>query len=188
MFWDKFVNLCIANNTKPNPVAKELGLSSGSVTNWKNGQTPHSTTLKRIADYFGVTEEYFFEEQPEESGVMFWNNYYNLCQQHGSSPNAVAKVLGISSGAVSEWKKGRVPQMATLKKVADYFGVSPDSLVSAPIGPVDLQLFGTKSPSEEMKLTEEEKELLKIFRLIPEDMQKLYLEMGRAYANSLKKG
>ena len=109
---------------------------------------------------------------------MFWNNYYNLCQQHGSSPNAVAKVLGISSGAVSEWKKGRVPQMATLKKVADYFGVSPESLVSAPIGPADLQLFGNSE-----QLPEKEKKLLALYNKI-EDKEGLIRFIERLAALS----
>jgi transcriptional regulator with XRE-family HTH domain len=39
-------------------VAKELGISSGAVTNWKNGAVPQSATLKRIADYFGVSTSY----------------------------------------------------------------------------------------------------------------------------------
>jgi repressor LexA len=57
MFWNNFVALCVKHNTKPNPVAKALELSSGSVTKWKNGATPNDTTLKKIADYFGVTVE-----------------------------------------------------------------------------------------------------------------------------------
>lgn len=43
------------------------------------------------------------------------------------------------------------------------------------------------SPSE-YELTEGEKQLIELFRLIPEDQQRHFLEMGRAYANSLKKG
>lgn len=58
MFWERFVQLCAERNTKPNPVAKELGISSGAVTNWKNGAVPQSATLKRIADYFGTTVAY----------------------------------------------------------------------------------------------------------------------------------
>ena len=58
MFWERLVQLCAERNTKPNPVAKELGISSGSVTNWKNGAVPHSATLKKIADYFGVSTSY----------------------------------------------------------------------------------------------------------------------------------
>lgn len=56
---------------------------------------------------------------------MFWENFLQLCNQHGMSPNAVAKNIGISSGAVTKWKnEGVTPRGVTLKKVADYFNVS----------------------------------------------------------------
>lgn len=42
------------------------------------------------------------------------------------------------------------------------------------------------SPSEQ-NLTEGERMMLDIFRLIPEDQQKVFLDMGRVYANSLRK-
>lgn len=60
---------------------------------------------------------------------MFWENFYNLCLQKGVSPNAAAKEMNISSGTVTEWKNGREPQNATLRKVADYFGVTVDYLL-----------------------------------------------------------
>ena len=44
-----------------------------------------------------------------------------------------------------------------------------------------------KSSPSELQLTEGEKMMIDIFRLIPEDQQKVFLEMGRVYANSLKK-
>ena len=51
-------------------------------------------------------------------------------------------------------------------------------------------LFGwdekKESPSEPT-LTEGEQLLLNLFRQIPEDQQRVFLEMGRVYANSLKK-
>lgn len=52
-------------------------------------------------------------------------------------------------------------------------------------------LFGweeKKSSPSEPNLTEGEKLILDVFRQIPEDQQRIFLEMGRAYANSLKKG
>ena len=60
---------------------------------------------------------------------MFWQNYLSLCAERGKSANAVAKELSIASGTVSEWKKGRVPQNSTLKKIADYFGISVERLI-----------------------------------------------------------
>lgn len=62
MFWDRFVSLCAKRSTTPNAVANELGLSSGSVTAWKNGATPRATTIKKIADYFGVSITFFVGE------------------------------------------------------------------------------------------------------------------------------
>lgn len=60
---------------------------------------------------------------------MFFEIYEKLCQQNGLSANAVAKKLHISSGSVTEWKKGRTPQNATLKKISNYFNVSIDYLL-----------------------------------------------------------
>lgn len=58
MFWDRFYSLCIENNTKPNPLAKELGISSGIVTKWKQGGIPNGDTLKKIADRLGTSVDY----------------------------------------------------------------------------------------------------------------------------------
>ena len=75
---------------------------------------------------------------------MFWENFYNLCLQKGVSPNAAAKEMNISSGTVTEWKNGREPQNATLRKVADYFGVTVDYLIGK-----------TEKPADEGELTED---------------------------------
>ncbi len=58
MFWQRFYELCGKSNTSPNNVAKALGLSSGSVTSWKNGKVPHHNTLIDIADYFDCSVDY----------------------------------------------------------------------------------------------------------------------------------
>lgn len=62
MFWENFIRLCNERNTKPNNVAKALGIPSGSVTDWKNGRTPRSTTAQKLADYFGVSVDYLLGE------------------------------------------------------------------------------------------------------------------------------
>ncbi len=59
MFWKRFYELCINKNTKPNPVAKDIGISSGVVTKWKNGTTiPNGETLIKIADYLDCSVDY----------------------------------------------------------------------------------------------------------------------------------
>lgn len=58
MFWNRFYNLCIQNNTKPLNVATNLHFSSGSITQWKKGSIPGGETLLKIANYFKVSTDY----------------------------------------------------------------------------------------------------------------------------------
>lgn len=72
MFWKKFVEICNSKNETPNGVAKKIGIASCSVTSWKNGGTPRDTTLLKIAEYFGVSVEYFSteEKKPADEGEL----------------------------------------------------------------------------------------------------------------------
>lgn len=58
-FFTRFYQLCAARGESPNGVARQLGLSSGSITAWKQGTaTPRPAALAKIADYFCVTTDY----------------------------------------------------------------------------------------------------------------------------------
>ena len=47
-------------------VAQETGITKSTFTDWKNGRSnPKLDKLKKIADYFGVTVDYFIENQKE---------------------------------------------------------------------------------------------------------------------------
>lgn len=58
MFWNILLELCKEKGVSPNHVARAIGLSSASVTYWKNGSIPRSLTLSKLADYFDVTPDY----------------------------------------------------------------------------------------------------------------------------------
>ena len=75
-FWNVFVKLCNNVGKAPNVVAKELGISSGSVTAWKQDPTrqPQTRMLYKIADYFGVSVSYLLgneekEKTPDENNL-----------------------------------------------------------------------------------------------------------------------
>ncbi len=59
MFWTNYEFLCKSIGKSPNAVAALVGVkSSGSVTAWKkNDALPRQSTLKDIADFFGVSVE-----------------------------------------------------------------------------------------------------------------------------------
>ena len=60
---------------------------------------------------------------------MFWENFYKLCQTAEKKPFTVVKEIGIAQGSITKWKNGSIPKGETLKKIADYFGVSVDYML-----------------------------------------------------------
>ena len=66
-FWNIFYDLCTKHGKAPNAVAKDLQLSSASITYWKKGErNPSKSALKKIADYFGVSVSYLLGNEEKE--------------------------------------------------------------------------------------------------------------------------
>lgn len=57
-FWERFYNLCLENNTKPNPLGVKLGIPSATIAGWKKGSYPNAIYLEKLSDYFGVSVDY----------------------------------------------------------------------------------------------------------------------------------
>ena len=107
MFWDKFLQLCNQKHMKPNPVAKELGISSGAVTKWKNGATPQGETLVKIGNYFDVPVDtlifdnlkgYKAIENPQEVREKIIGGAINTALEHGQK----VEVISVKATA-KEW-------------------------------------------------------------------------------------
>lgn len=61
---------------------------------------------------------------------LFFENLKKICAQRGTTPSAVAKEIGLSSAAPTYWKRGAIPKSDTVQKIADYFGISVDDLLT----------------------------------------------------------
>lgn len=61
---------------------------------------------------------------------MFYANFISLCNAIGKSPSAVAVLLGFKKSTVTRWKNGSIPTDSNIKRIADYFNVTVDALVS----------------------------------------------------------
>jgi transcriptional regulator with XRE-family HTH domain len=79
-----------------------------------------------------------------------------------------------------------VPTLTMLNKISRGMGISVNDLINI-CDDIPISLSQEENTPEEPKLTEGERMLLDLFRQIPEEQQKVFLEMGRLYANSLKK-
>lgn len=110
---------------------------------------------------------------------VFANNLRKQMELKGKSRNDICQALGISYFTVSDWVNGKkYPRMDKVEMLAAYFGILKSDLIE------DKKETKEKTP-DKIELTEGEKLLLELFRQIPEDAQKMYLEVLRA---SLKKG
>lgn len=108
---------------------------------------------------------------------IFSINLKRLMERKGVSRQDLSKVLGVSYFTISDWVNGKkYPRMDKVELLADYFGVLKSDLIEDK---------GTNETlPQEQELTEGEELLLELFRQIPDDAQKMYLEVLRA---SLKK-
>lgn len=148
MFWTQFEFLCEKNGKAPNAVAAELGIPSGSVTAWKKGTQPRNATLKKIADYFGVTTQYLlFGEEAKKSPAVSGEggmSYVDLATKRIWSPAPVSILVaqyGVPSAVLQEIAGCSLPeaeQMALgnasgtaeqLGRIADVFQVPQDDLI-----------------------------------------------------------
>lgn len=62
-FYQHFEQLCLERGESMDGIVKELGFSGGVVTKWKNGSIPRNSTLKKIADHFGVTVDWLLSDE-----------------------------------------------------------------------------------------------------------------------------
>lgn len=70
--YEKFEELLKKNGVTAYRVAKDTGVTTATLTSWKQGKyTPKREKLQKIADYFGVSVDYFTDEEKRE-------NKYNI--------------------------------------------------------------------------------------------------------------
>lgn len=62
----------------------------------------------------------------KEVRILFWDNFVRLCERVEKSPSVASEELGFNRSAVTAWKNGALPRVASRKKIADYFGISVD--------------------------------------------------------------
>ena len=95
---------------------------------------------------------------------MFWKNFVSLCSNIGKSTTAVVLELGLSRSLVTSWKNGTVPNNTTLLKIANYFNVSVEELISEP----------KDTPPEEIPqgLDEKTAEILSMYSQLSDEQKK----------------
>ena len=161
MFYETFCRLCQIHSLTPSGAATKIGFNRASVTMWKNtGKAPKQELLLKIADFFGVTTDYLlgYDLQAKIDSLAF--QIYQLKEEIRT--------------ASAERKEELESTLFVLEESHE------DLLLAKSLGANSENEHKKISSDEEGSLTEGEKQVLELFRAIPEDQQPVVLAMIRA--------
>lgn len=68
MFFDSLKVACAQNGTSPTSLLKKLGMSTSSVTSWKNGVVPSLKTVYQLAEALGIDPAQLLESSGDAPG------------------------------------------------------------------------------------------------------------------------
>lgn len=139
--YERFALLLAENNVTPYRVSKDTGIATATLSDWKNGRsTPKNDKLQKIADYFNVSLDWLtgnsdcrnvqdlIKSESNDNGYLAFSKLLN---ERGVTAYKVSKETGVTQSTLSDWKRGRsTPKTDNMKKIADYFGVSIDYLMT----------------------------------------------------------
>ena len=79
---------------------------------------------------FDKLSEHCHHAQKREDISVFYDVFMYLCEKKGVSPNKALTDCKISRTSTAKWREGATPRGVTLQKLADYFGVTTDYLLT----------------------------------------------------------
>lgn len=104
---------------------------------------------------------------------VFAQNLLYYVKRSGKDQKVLAEIVGVSPSTFNEWIKAKkYPRIDKIEILANYFGILKSDLI-------EVKNEENNSP-DQIKLTEGEEMLLKLFRQIPVENRALVLEMIRA--------
>jgi transcriptional regulator with XRE-family HTH domain len=67
VFYEQIKKLCKENDITLTRLLLDFGMSKANATHWKNGITPSTEMLQKIATYFNVTIDYLLGNEQKKS-------------------------------------------------------------------------------------------------------------------------
>lgn len=95
---------------------------------------------------------------------MFIDKVKKLCSERGESLASVIQSLNLSQNSSTRWSKGQTPNAMTAKRLADYFDVSVDYLLS-----------DDENDLRYKPLSENEQTMLRLFGQLRHDSQLIFI-------------
>ena len=155
---ERLQKILFEKNMKQADLARATGISKGAISNYVLGRyEPKSDIIQKLANALNCSE------------MWLWG--YDVPMKKSLNP----------------FDDSENPYELEIRDVFDTLDLESQIYVTSWIKAFAKNPAKMKSATSELQLTDGEKMMIGIFRLIPEDQQKVFLEMGRVYANSLNK-
>ena len=98
--------------------------------------------------------------------------YLRVC---GKEQKEVAKAIGVATSTFNDWVKGKkYPRIDKIEMLSNYFGIKKSDLIEDK----------KETALDDIELTEGERILIELFRKLPDEAQKMYLEVLRTSLKS----
>ena len=159
--YDRIQSLCRSKGFAISNISENIpnvNISKGSISKWKSGAIPRASTLKAIAEYFGVSVDYLLgktEDCAIRSNIS--GTLKKLRERNGLTADQVGAIIGRSGKAVNAWENNRgQPNIESLMRLCEIYKV--DNILAE---------FSMNYSHVELDLTMHEKELIMAYRSNP---------------------
>ena len=119
MFFDRYEKLCRDLKKTPTGVAVELGIGRGTVSYWKNGNTPKQDILTKIASYFNVSTDYLLGNTDVKRQLINDDAELNEYLDELRSRSEMRMLFSVSKGCTKDEVMRTVKIIEALRKKDD---------------------------------------------------------------------
>lgn len=203
---EKIENLLKEKKISRNKLSKDIGISNATFYNWqKRGSVPKGDILQKIAQYLDTTTDYLLGDEDNSrletppakkskdeatkkvgmqiSSMTICERMFHLLDEKRLSASGLSKILGIGTNQTTNWKvRNTDPPAKYIIPICEYIGCSIEFLLSGE----------EASDNPVFDISENEQEMLDLFKMLPEREQILLIgrlqEMTAPLLNNHKKG
>lgn len=184
-------------------LADRCNISKSAINLYERGERhPKHEGLVAIANVFNVDTDYLLGKTDVKQKVLIvqsriskslGKNIRAMREEHGLTTHYIAELLGTEESIIQQIEECKlIPNKEQIFQICDILGATPDFLNGTIVelleaGDIDAEYRYTRQPNSlnQQKLTEGEKELLKSFRQIPHEKQQFFLQMLKAFTESI---
>lgn len=139
-----------------NSLAQKIGVVPSAINHWINGERmPNSENIAKILKEFNLELEDIGAKCREVERTPFDYTIDKLLKENGLKQKDLADAIDVTDSSISKYCSGeRIPKVDVIKKIADYFDVSIDYLLTGVSAETDIAINIGFNNDEYKKLEE----------------------------------